>query len=985
MGGRFVCALVVAAVIGCGGSNRQGPQDAPADTGVVGMDGGLGNGAFGDPCTQHSDCASGYCVEPSPGYGGVCTKPCSGTCPTSYDCLSVTYPGSTVMLCIPNAARLCSSCATDTECPGGGCLSLDGANKCASTCNSQADCPTHYTCAADATGTHTGNYCQPETGSCTCNNSNDGATRSCSNTNAIGTCWGTQTCAAATGWSSCTAATAAPEICDGIDNNCNFLIDDGVGGGTACSITNGFGSCPGVQVCDGAQGFVCHGQMPAMEICDGIDNNCNGMVDEGFVGLGQACTAGVGACLRYGANACNSTHNGVTCSAVAGAPTTELCNHIDDDCDGVVDNGFPTLGMACSAGVGVCTRYGSNVCNTSGSGVQCSATAGTNSTPEVCNYLDDDCNGIVDDGFRDPLTGLYSLTNGNCGACGNNCATQYTVAHSSGVCSVVGSAAQCTMSCATGYFDLDASTLDGCEFFLDPSVIYVAGADVNAVDDATCGIGPTGTGTGNHPCKTITYGLTRSMTAGRANVYVANATYNEAVTLISGKNLLGGYTSTFSRDLANTSTVIQGFSQSPPHQITVTASNITAATVFEGFVIRGSENASAHGNSYAIYASGSTSALTIRANQIFSGRGGPGAAGSNGTKGTAGGSGTAYSAGAFDSFAATKSGSNLCSNTNPARAVSTGGTNASCAVPGGNGGGNQCTPVYSNQTSATAGTNGTAGAGAGGGTAGTTGARGYDQQLGDGVNVANNNTCFVASSGSTILPAFGADGNPGGDGGNAAAVLGCTATAGSVVSGHWAGGSGPTGNAAFDGGGGGGGGAGGGSTCVESTGGTTCTSDWFGGRGGPGGAGGCGGTGGIGGTAGGGSFAVFIVGTSAPVITGNTMNLGDGGIGGGGGLGGAGGLGGVGNGGGQVGTFFCSGKGGRGGDGGTGGAGSGGGGGCGGNAYGIYTSGLGTGMTYCSTNTLSGGSAGAGGTGGSSGGASGGNGTAGVVANCSFN
>ena len=983
MGGRLVRLAALAILIGCGSSHRASNDAAPDDGAIVMPDAMLGNGQFGDPCTMHTDCASGYCVEPSPGYGGVCTQTCTDTCPTSYDCLTVTYPGTSVKLCIPNAARLCSACASDAECPGGACLSIDGTHNCASTCITQADCPTHYTCGPDATGAKTGNFCQPETKSCTCNNSNSGATRSCDNANAFGTCWGTQTCGS-TGWSACTAATPAMEVCDGIDNDCNFLIDDGVGGGEACPITNGYGTCQGVRTCAGAAGFQCHGQTPSMELCDGIDNNCNGMVDEGFAGLGDACTAGVGACLRYGANTCNSTHDGVTCGAVAGTPTAEKCNSIDDDCDNKVDEDFTTLGMTCNVGQGVCTRYGTYVCKSDGTGTQCSATPGAPTGAEICNYLDDDCNGIVDDGFRDPLTGLYSLTSQNCGACGNDCTTQYNVAHSSGVCTVVGGQAQCGMQCSSGYFDLDGSTLDGCEFFLDSTVIYVAGQDGSALDDATCGLGPTGTGTGNHPCKTITFGLSRASSTGRANVEVANATYNEAITLVNGKNLLGGYTATFSRDLANTSTVIQGVTSSGNHDMTVVASNISSATVLEGFVIRGSDNSKASGNSYAIYVANCSTALAIRSNQIFAGRGGPGASGSSGSNGVAGVNGAAYSAGAYDSFAATGSGNNLC--TSSARLAYGGGVRTcpgSDNVGGGNGGGNNCTPSYStqNSTATSQAVAGQPGAGAGGGTGGAAGVRGWDAQLGNGTG-ASASTCFLPNSGGNLLPEFGADGSPGGDGSAATGVGGCSTAAGSVVSGHWVGGSGTSGQLGFNGGGGGGGGAGGGSVCADTgISGAPCTTDWLGGHGGGGGTGGCGGNGGGGGTAGGGSFAIFVTGGTAPTIGSNAITLGTGGSGGAGGIGGAGGLGGLGSQGGQVSTFFCSGKGGRGGDGGNGGAGSGGGGGCGGNSYGIFTSGVGT-PSYCGSNTLSGGGGGVAGGGGYSGGASGGNGQPGITSNC---
>jgi len=86
---------------------------------------------------------------------------------------------------------------------------------------------------------------------------------------------------------------------------------------------------------------------------------------------------------------------------VAGTPTTEVCNNIDDDCNGVVDNGF-AVGAAfpCTAGVGSCATTGPQRCSSYG-GILCYAVPET-PTPEVCNGLDDDCNGVVDDGIVCP-------------------------------------------------------------------------------------------------------------------------------------------------------------------------------------------------------------------------------------------------------------------------------------------------------------------------------------------------------------------------------------------------------------------------------------------------------------------------------------------------------------------------------------------------------------------------------------------------------
>lgn len=483
-------------------------------------------------------------------------------------------------------------------------------------------------------------------------------------------------------------------------------------------------------------------------------------------------------------------------------------------------------------------------------------------------------------------------------------------------------------------------------------------------------------GTRDLPFQTIATGIAAAAADPvKHTVAVAAGSYGESIGLADGVSLFGHFQpGTWVRD-PTTLTVINGFTASGIHDRTVLATNITSPTTFDGFVIYGAINASIAGNSYAIYVVNSDANLRISGNVIFAGRGGPGMAGSPGTDGSDGSDGATYST-SLDSFTAT--GTGFC-NTSNNRAASGGGL-LSCPagddVSGGNGGGNNCTPSINtqNSTSLSVATAGQPADGASGGSAGGTGTRGYDSSF-------DGSTCFVPNNGGNLLPMFGSDGANGGNGGDAVGVAGCTAPLGTVVGGDWSGGGASSGSAGSNGAGGGGGGAGGGAACS----GGTCTKDILGGHGGGGASGGCAGSGGGGGGAGGGAFAIFIIGAAAPVISGNTMFLGDGGDGGNGGGGGVGGLGGHGTQGGQTGTLTCSGKGGRGGDGGSGGQGSGGGGGCGGASVGIYTSGIGS-PNYCTTgnNFGIGGFAGTGGAGGLSLANPGGDGQAGVHAACSF-
>ena len=198
----------------------------------------------------------------------------------------------------------------------------------------------------------------------------------------------------------------APETCNGVDDNCDGVTDDHVGAGDPCANTNSFGTCAGVKVCNGAAGLSCTARTPAADTCNAVDDNCDGQTDEGNPGGGQACNDGLLGVCAAGTTSCSS--GAIKCNQNV-QPSAEVCDGLDNNCNGSVDELF-NVGQAC--GVGACAG-GVTQCTPDQTSSLCSTAS--KAKAEICNMIDDNCDGNTDE--NDPGGGIACNTGlqGECG------------------------------------------------------------------------------------------------------------------------------------------------------------------------------------------------------------------------------------------------------------------------------------------------------------------------------------------------------------------------------------------------------------------------------------------------------------------------------------------------------------------------------------------------------------------------------------------
>ncbi len=168
--------------------------------------------------------------------------------------------------------------------------------------------------------------------------------------------------------------------------NANCVDNDGDGYGLGCVL--------GVD-CNDFDRLVNPGQR---EYCDFVDNDCDGLIDENL-GIGEDCVVELSTCAVDGT---------ITCSA-GGIPyceptesLTEVCNGLDDDCDGEVDDEVLAPDEDCATGLDGECAAGRLECVDGA--FSCEPLQLPAAQDEICNGLDDDCDGDVDNLVGQPAT-----------------------------------------------------------------------------------------------------------------------------------------------------------------------------------------------------------------------------------------------------------------------------------------------------------------------------------------------------------------------------------------------------------------------------------------------------------------------------------------------------------------------------------------------------------------------------------------------------
>lgn len=201
----------------------------------------------------------------------------------------------------------------------------------------------------------------------------------------------------------------ARELCDGIDNDCNALTSDGSAEPwfqEACDGTDDDLCADGQRLCIFGHPYCLESGPSKLDYCDGQDNDCNPATPDGAHDprVGHVCDGADPDLCLDGVTVC--TTGAIRCEEHTPPGRVELCDGLDNDCNSGTPDGYDEreFGQRCVVGQGACQRTGHYLCQPPQ--MVCSVTPGLPALDDLsCDGIDNDCNGLVDDGV--PLTPVH--------------------------------------------------------------------------------------------------------------------------------------------------------------------------------------------------------------------------------------------------------------------------------------------------------------------------------------------------------------------------------------------------------------------------------------------------------------------------------------------------------------------------------------------------------------------------------------------------
>ena len=360
---RLLVALTaVLAVVGCDDGAR--PGGGAGDGAVDMLPGDLDTGGDQDMGPGPGDVSVGADQAPTPDVGDN-DATVGGDAGDGAVEADMTAGDASVVE--PNA---CAPCESDDDCApeGARCLEFDDGDFCGAPCTDDEDCEEDSTCAGFDDGDP---QCIPVRGSC----------MDCDDADHDGYGVGPGCLGLDCNDADPLVHPGTDDGCDGVDNDCDDSTDEDF-----LAESCGIGACAAQSACVAGVAMACAAGQPAADdfTCDGVDDDCDGSVDEAYV----PDTCGEGPCAAESACVAGVER---ACAPLPGTADDATCDGLDQDCDGFVDEDF--VGAPC--GQGACAMTG--VCL--GGQVECAPGEPLGADDAICNGVDEDCDGQVDEDF----------------------------------------------------------------------------------------------------------------------------------------------------------------------------------------------------------------------------------------------------------------------------------------------------------------------------------------------------------------------------------------------------------------------------------------------------------------------------------------------------------------------------------------------------------------------------------------------------------